>query len=457
MKYILGIDMGTSSVKLKFDTEDGVQKQRVVYDEISPRGFWEAVCRGARSMDLRGIRAVSLTSQVGTYIADGETMLSWKDKAGAAELGSVLGMLEREEAIREISMPHPMIASYPLPRLIYIKNNFEGAKKIGQPKDYLCEALTGNFVSDRFSFRGLANLESGKYSETLLDKFGLSHFTLPKLMQPASVAGYITKEASAATGIPEETRVVVGCNDFFAGLLGMGIWDEGDAFDITGTSEHLGYLRSDLPQADDGLVAGGYFNLNVHYGVTASSGVSLAYGRSFGNIQYISAEKALANTPPIFLPYLSGERAPIWDPAARGVFFGIKEGCTHDDMAYAVAEGVCFSMYHIYETMKMPTFRRIVTSGGAAKEPLLCRLKASLFGVPLVVCEEEDASVLGAQMIASVALGDHKSLRSVMREVCVTSDMYLPDAALRATLLRRFGTYRALYPALKAQMREGNL
>lgn len=457
MKYILGIDMGTSSVKLKFDTENGVQKQRIVYEEISPQGFWNAVCRGAREMDLRGIRAVGLTSQVGTYIADGETMLSWKDKAGEAELGYVLGTLDREDAIRELSMPHPKIASYPLPRLIYIKNRFPNTKKVGQPKDYLCEALTGSFVSDKFSFRGLAKLKTGAYSEALLQKFDLAHFTLPTLMPPTGVAGYVTKEAAEATGIPQGTRVIVGCNDFFAGLLGMGIWDEGDAFDITGTSEHLGYLRGDLPTADDGLVAGSYFNLNVHYGVTASSGVSLAYGQSFGDIGKISENEILAHTPPIFLPYLSGERAPVWDTSARGVFFGISEGCSHDDMAYAVAEGVCFSMYHIYETMKTPALGRIVTSGGAAKEPLLCRLKASLFGVPVTVCKEEDASVLGAQMIASVALGDYRSLRSVMREVCDMGETYLPSAELSAVLRRRFGTYRGLYPALKAQFRAGNL
>ncbi len=457
MNYILGIDLGTSSVKMKFDTEDGVQKQRVEYDEISPHGFWNAVCRGARQMDLRGIRAVGLTSQVGTYIADGKAMLSWKDKVGEAELGYVLDALDRETAICELSMPHPRIVSYPLPRLIYIKNSMSQAKKIGQPKDYLCEALTGNFVSEKFSFRGLANLESGTYSERLLQKFELSHLLLPKLLPPTGLAGYVTKEASEATGIPMGTRVVVGCNDFFAGLLSMGVWDEGDAFDITGTSEHLGYVRTDLPRADDGLVAGRYFHHNVHYGVTASSGVSLAYARNFGDFVDLSEKEILSHAPPVFLPYLTGERAPIWDPSARGVFFGIGEGCSNADMAYAIAEGVCFSMYHIYETMKAPTLGRIVTSGGAAKMSILCRMKASLFGVPVVVCKEEDASVLGAQMLASVALGDHKDLHAVMSSVCDIGKTYFPDAILGNILRRRYATYHALYPALKAQFRVANL
>ena len=153
--------------------------------------------------------------------------------------------------------------------------------------------------------------------------------------------------------------------------------------------------------------------------------------------------------PPIFLPYVNGERAPIWDANASGVFFGITAGTTQKQMAYAVMEGVVFSLYHIYEHMGFPKAKSITIAGGAAKNRGLCKLKASIFDIPVIVLEENDTSALGAQMLAAVGCGGYDSIESAMKENCVKKAYVKPDYELKAILRRRYEIYKGLYPALK--------
>ena len=109
----------------------------------------------------------------------------------------------------------------------------------------------------------------------MLEKIGVSESILPRLQKPDSVAGFITEQASKETGIPAGVPVYVGCNDFFAGLLGMGMIRSGSMFDITGTSEHLGLITDKEPDLQTPVVHGPYFRHHALYGVTASSGASL--------------------------------------------------------------------------------------------------------------------------------------------------------------------------------------
>ena len=351
-------------------------------------------------------------------------------------------------------MPHPHILSYPLPRLKFFQKKYEVLNDVCMPKDFLIEKLTGNRVSDPFSWRGLANLDAGKYSSYLLGKLGVDESILPRLQKPESVAGFVTKQASAETGIPAGTPVYVGCNDFFAGLLGMGMSQSGSMFDITGTSEHLGLITDKEPDLHTSVVHGPYFRHHALYGVTASSGASLKIGKGLWNVNDKSLLSCAKKNPPIFLPYVNGERAPIWDAKASGVFFGIHSETTQKEMAYAVMEGVTFSLYHIYEHMGFPKAKRITVAGGAAKNRSLCKLKASMFDIPVIILEENDTSALGAQMLAAVGSGDYESIEAAMKENCVQKVFVKPDRELKEILRRRYEIYKGLYPALKNSFAE---
>lgn len=453
-KSVLGIDLGTSAVKLLQRFEDGqVVKEKERYEEISPKGWWEAISRAMCRMELESVEAIGLSSQVGTYIVDGTEVISWNDPIGAEELAELKWTYSQEEFLAEISMPHPNIISYPLPRLLYIKKTYPAFQKVCQPKDFIGEKLTGKCMTDPYSWRGLANLNAKTYSKKFLKEMGIAEDMLPQIIDFTDVAGSTLQHVISGSGLKEGVPVYVGLNDYYASLLGMGIWNTGDMFDITGTSEHLGILE-DVVNMETEMVSGPYLQHHVHYGVTGSSGASLDFGLQFSKTGEMDIGETLKHKPPIFLPYLNGERAPIWDGDAKGVYFGIQAGCSKEDMAYAVLEGVSFSLYHIYEKMGQPEAKVMYTAGGAAVNRTLGQLKAELFGIPVKILKEHDTSALGACMVAELGIGWHKDLKEAMNFGVKVEETLYPTGKYQETLKQRFVVYKELYPALKEHFKQ---
>ena len=158
-----------------------------------------------------------------------------------------------------------------------------------------------------------------------------------------------------------------------------------------------------------------------------------------------------ASQPPIFLPYLNGERAPIWDADARGVYFGINEGCNEELLAYAALEGVVFSLYHIYESMGKPKAEAMKISGGAAVFPILNRLKSEMFNIPAEILAENDTSALGAAMIAALGAGWYPDVETLAKDVCKMKEIVWPTGQYKEWLEKRYTIYKELYPAVKTQ------
>ncbi|MBR3607631.1 MAG: hypothetical protein IKL51_08700, partial [Lachnospiraceae bacterium] len=183
----------------------------------------------------------------------------------------------------------------------------------------------------------------------------------------------------------------------------------------------------------------------VHYGVTASSGPSIKYGLSLQTNPVFYMEKIIKEKPPVFLPYVKGERAPIWNADARGAFLGIEENTSLELMTYAVMEGVVFSLYHIYETMGSPGIEEITVSGGAATIECLNKLKAEIFGVPINIVKESDVSALGACMTAAVGLGWYKEYTKAAEEWVKISQTVIPVGKYQEWFAKRYGIYKEFY------------
>ena len=450
-KNVIGIDLGTSSVKILQLFSDGTSRtSRASYKEISKEGWWEAVCRGLARLELDQVEAISLSSQVGTYMINETEVISWNCNVGKEEIEGIKKSYTEETFLKEISMMHPNISSYPIPRLKYIKKHFEEVKSVCQPKDALCKLLTGNLVTDPYSWRGLANLEKKCYSEFFLQELGITKEQLPEMIDAGALAG-ITKEIPLlGNTLPSGIPVYTGLNDYYASLLGMGIKAPGEMFDISGTSEHLGVIEEEIHRNTE-MVSGPYLQDYVHYGVTASSGVSIKFGLRLLEDKVFELEKIQKKETPIFLPYLNGERAPIWDGDARGMFFGICEQTGAEELAYAAFEGVVFSLYHIYESMGKPRAQSMKISGGAAVFPILNRLKAEMFGIPVEIMAENETSALGAAMIAAVGAGWYEDLQTAMAAVCKIKETMLPTGIYKEWLDKRYLIYKELYPAVKLQ------
>ncbi len=448
--YVLGIDLGTSAIKGVLRSVDGeAWKAKRRYDGQSLQDWLNAMAALIAELKEKSggdISAVGFSSQVGTYVVDGREIISWRSGAGREELEQILSVIPAEAFVNEIGMYHPNLISYPLPRLLYIQKHFGSGCEVLMPKELLIRELTGETLTDVFSMRGIADLSRGQYADSLKQRLGIE-IRLPQLKAPTDLAGYITEAAAKKYGLSAGTPVYLGTSDFFAGLLGMGIREAGEAFELSGTSEHVGYL-SETPRRE-GFVSGKYFFENCTYGVTRSSGPSCDFAiRNFG-VDCLELARMMAGKPPIFLPYLGGERAPVFDEQARGVYFGIGIDTDREQLAYAALEGVVFSLYHIVESMGAPKPKRLICGGGSAANALMNLLRATLFDCETVCVRENDTSALGACMLAMVGSGIYRDLREAI-EACVS---YLPPVEpmpqYREVLLRRFGIYKALYGDLK--------
>ena len=452
---IAGIDLGTSSVKIAcVDREGNIQKASCRYKENTVEEWLRAIRESFHQLDTQKITAISLSSQVGTYIAGGK-VLSWRDGGGEEELKELQETFTPEEFVTEISMVHPSLTSYPIPRIHYIQKRTEPdhiPQNICQPKECICRYLTGRNTSDQYSWRGLANQQTGKYSRKFLTYLGVSEESLPTLQSPFERAGYLLEKPAEECGLKPDIPVYTGCNDFYASLLGMGIVKPGDCFDVTGTSEHMGMITENLV-TDEQVIASPYLNGCVAYGVTASSGASLDLGLrelDLANVRYeIYRNK---KKMPIFLPYVNGERAPIYDSEARGVFFGIEADTTKEDMAYAVMEGVAFSIWHIMEALPKEDIHQIICAGGATRNKELLQLKADLFGIPFVRAKEEDTSAYGACMIGAVGEGWYPNIETAVGSMCSYDEAILPHENRK--LQDRFQLYKKIYRDLQQEFKE---
>ncbi|MBR6764647.1 MAG: hypothetical protein IKM13_12995, partial [Clostridia bacterium] len=268
MRYYLGIDLGTSGVKVMAASPDGaIQKEKASYREATPEGWLEAMELALgklwQKVPSAEIAALSLSSQVGTYLTDGGEIIGWQSAAGTQELSEIKSQVTQAAFLSELGMAHPDLISYPLPRLLYIKRHHPNAQRVCMPKEFLMETLTGECVTDPFSYRGLCHPSTRLYSSALLEKFGID-LALPPVASPTDLGGKVTPAAAGRFGIPQGTPVYLGCNDFFGGLLGMGVLSPGTVFELSGTSEHFGAITPS-PVADS-FVSGPYFEGCATYG-----------------------------------------------------------------------------------------------------------------------------------------------------------------------------------------------
>jgi len=456
-EFYLGIDIGTSSVKGVARSKTGESFTcRRAYSSNAPKGWKEAIralLDDINSLCEGRIAAIGFSSQVGTYIVDGKNIIPWYSSVGREELNFLKSIIGQEEFEAEISMQHPELVSYPLPRLMYIQKNYGEECEILMPKELIIRELTGRTVTDVFSMRGIANLESGRYAQALIKKAGINQ-KLPKIKLPTDIAGYVTEEAAKKYGLKSETPVYVGCNDFFSGLIGMGIYGIGDSFDLSGTSEHVGYIGKDINRC--GFVSGRYFVDNCTYGGTKSSGLCCDFAINNFGISDIDFDKAISSNPPIFLPYLNGERSPVFDDDARGVFFGISKESDKRALAYSVLEGVVFSLYDIACSMNMPKPKRLIVGGGSAKNELMNKIRASLFLCEVAGVYENESSALGACMLAMVGSGAYRDIGEAIRDNVKYTDIVKPDEKYSEILKARFCVYKELYGNLKSTFKKFN-
>jgi xylulokinase len=473
---IIGVDVGTTTVKALLTTADGRQLDRFSHNYPTSRpasGVVEqnsddwfdsvlaALSRFERNFDLSGLKGIGICSQVNTHVfvgRDGRALapaIVWQDGRCAAEAAELEAQVEVAKRIEWWGAPLPIDASHGLSRMAWMHRHHPDVwgltRWVMAPKDFCILRLTGESVADPIASVGLvgAGLD---YLTPLLELVPGATQRLPPLRKFTDVAGTI------AAGLPcAGAPVMVGAMDAWGGMFGVGVHWPGDAMYLSGTSEIMGIVSPRRIPTQGVIAFPTYENITLHAAPTQSGGASIAWLGSLldKDVEELSALAAILGPnerTPLFLPHLQGERAPVWDSHARGVFVGLDAGMGSAHLARSVMEGVGYSARWLLESLEQSADCRvdvIQCGGGGFQSHIWNQLRADILGRTLRRVAASDVAALGAAAIAAVGGGVHPSLAQALTAIVQFDREYVPDRDSAGRHEFGFVLYKDTYEATK--------
>jgi len=291
-----------------------------------------------------------------------------------------------------------------------------------------------------------------------VDAAGVPAAKLPPAVAAGTVVGGLTDAAAAATGLPAGTPIVGGTVDAFASYLGAGLLEPGDAYDPGGTAGGLGVYWDRPVEVPGSFVTPaplpGLFSVGA---AMAATGRALDWYRTEmlgGTVSTETLLREVADIPAgadglVFLPYLAGERSPIWDPSARGVLAGLTLGHRRGHVARAIVEASALALRHVAEPMLAAgiTIGELRVCGGPARSDTWNQIKADVTGFRVAVPRVLETGVVGSAILAAVGIGAFGDLRAAIPAMTAIDHHLEPRTEHAATYDKVYAAYRALYPA----------
>jgi xylulokinase len=487
---LIGLDVGTTSCKAGlFDAGGnmvalasapyGVHRLGDGRVEQDAGWYWDSAVRCLRQLlatpgvDPGRLAGMSACGQAPTMIlldAAGDPLraaILWQDTRAAAEAAALARDPGGEALARWLGISWPVDASMPMARFLWLHRNepqtLQRTRLVLSPKDLVQLRLTGSVATDLWSARGMVHQGTRQPIAALRELTGLDLGAVPPALASDAIMGRVSAPGAAATGLPEGLPVAAGWTDAMAAMLGSGGLNRaGLAADVSGTSEVVGLTLRERP-ADAGplltapVVNSGRWQL---YGPTQSSGGSLGWAmQTFASpaMETAAALAEAATAPPgaggvVFLPYLEGERAPLWDPRARGAFAGLGSAQGRAHLLRAVLEGVACSVRHILHTAEALSgteAAELRVAGGGSRLALWNQIKADVTGRPVRPCVTSENGVLGGAMLAAVGAGVYADVTAAGEAMVQLLDPVPPDGETAETYGRLYERYVALYPRIK--------
>lgn len=505
MEALLGIDLGTTGVKAAlFAADDGRTLADAFFEyplyhphpgwaEQNPADWWQATVSAIKTCLELGasagvqpgeVRGLGLSGQMhGVVLLDKDHQvvrpcIIWADQRSDAQCRWITERVGASKLIDYVS--NPALTGFSAPKLLWVRDNepenFARAQVMLLPKDYIRYRLTGVFAMEISDAAGtcLLDVKHGVWSQEVLKAIELDPALLPPIVPADAVAGRITAEVAALTGLPAGVPVAGGGADNACGAVGNGVVLPGLALVSVGTSGIV-LAHAATPQVDtSGPVPRVHtFNHAVPHawylmGVTQGAGLSLhwvrdniglpesALERWSGIDAYEILSKEAEGVPPgseglIFLPYLQGERTPHLDPYARGGWIGLTASHTRRHLIRSVLEGVAFSLKDCFAIIREQGLQieQMRATGGGAKSPLWRQIIADVLGAELVVTNATEGPAFGAALLAGVASGVYPSVEAACAQTVHVVERTAPRPEVAAAYEKAYETYRALYPALK--------
>ncbi|SBW04562.1 conserved hypothetical protein [uncultured Alphaproteobacteria bacterium] len=498
---VLGIDVGTTGAKCTVYDLGGTPvasayreypmlHPREDWAEEDPNTWWRAVADNVRACFRSGYVApeeiaaigVSCTNSFIPVAADGAPLYNAILQLDQRASDEVDWLREHVGVERIFRVTGNRIArgTFSLPTVRWFLRNrrdiVADTYKFLVPSGFIIRHLTGEFSinTSRMGFTLLSDIRTGEWDAGLADAAGVPFDLLPTPYRASDVVGGVTRAAADATGLMPGTPVVAGAMDTVAAAVGAGAIAPGDIFLAIGTCGRSCF-STDTPTFDDRLMNCRHAVEGQWLGVQATNaaGASLRWFRDvFGSALSLRAEAEkrsvfelmddlAATAEPgaggvVYLPYLSGERCPIWDPDARGVFFGLSFATGYAEMVRAVMEGVAFSIRQGQEIAlaHMPKPSRLSLGGGIGRSRLWCRIFADVLGYPIVRLRVSETETLGGAMLAAYGVGLIRSLDEMAGGVFDGCEVVEPDPAAAAIYDEMFAVYGEAYRRLAPEFAE---
>ena len=482
MLYI-GVDLGTSAVKLLLMDEKGGIKKIVSkeyelhfphpgWSEQKPEDWYSQSMEGIKELisecDKSQVAGISFGGQMhGLVVLDEDDdvirpAILWNDGRTQKEtdyLNNEIGKDKLSEYTANIAF-----AGFTAPKILWMRenepDNFNKIKKIMLPKDYLAYKLSGTFCTDYSDASGmlLLDVKNKCWSKQMMEICGVSEEQLPKLFESYEVVGTLKEDIAEELGLSKEVKIIAGAGDNAAAAVGTGTVGDGMCNISLGTSGTI-FISSKTFGVDSNNAlhsfdhADGYYHL-MGCMLSAASCNKWWMDEIIGTKDYGTEQAAitkLGENHVYFLPYLMGERSPHNDPDARGTFIGMTMDTSRADMTQAVLEGVAFALRDSFEIAKSLGIQidRTKICGGGAKSLLWKKIIANVLNVKVDVPETEEGPGYGAAILAAVACSEYASVEEAAQKLLKVVDTVEPDAELAAKYEKRYAQFKQIYPTVK--------
>ena len=490
MKYYIGIDLGTSSVKLMLVDEEGEIKNTVTkeYPVFYPRSgwseqnaedWWKAVCEAIPELldgvDGRSVKGIGVAGQMhGLVVLDSEDnvirpTILWNDgrtDKETAYLNEVIGKKKLFEYTGNIAF-----AGFTAPKIMWLRENepenFAKISKIMLPKDYINYLLTGTYSTDYSDAAGmlLLDVKNKCWSKEMLDICGISESQMTKLYESFEVVGTVKKEIADKFGIAQDAVVVAGAGDNAAAAVGTGTVGDGKCNISLGTSGTIFVSSHCFSGSEKQAIHsfchadGGHHLMGC---ILSAASCNKWFCDAILNTKDYKAEETavpkekLGKNEVFFLPYLMGERSPINDTNATGMFIGLRPNTTRAAMYQAVLEGVAFAIKDNLEIIKAfgIDIQSSCLCGGGAKSGLWREILANVLNIELNIPMTEQGPGYGAVILAMVGAGAYKTVKECSEALFKAKETVSPCPQLVALYNERYDKYRRIYPAVKELYKE---
>lgn len=490
MNMYIGADLGTSALKLLLVGSDGkilntVSKSYAVYypnpgwSEQNPEDWWDAFVSGVleltNSFDLKKICGLSVAGQMhGLVILDENDSvirpaILWNDGRTQKEtdfLNEKIGKDTLSELTANIAF-----AGFTAPKLLWLMENepenFKKISKIMLPKDYILYRLTGVHSTDYSDASGmlLLDVENKRWSEKMLEICHVSENQLPSLYESYEVTGTIKKDIATRLGFGDNVLCAAGAGDNAGAALGTNVAGNGKCNISLGTSGTI-FITSDKFGVDDNNGLHSFCHSDGAYHlmgcILSAASCNKWFCDEILKTDNYATDQTNIDTDSIlqndlfFLPYLMGERSPINDTDATGVFLGLRPTTKRSDMILAILEGVAFAIRDNLEIAKKLGIKieKSTICGGGAKSELWRKIIANVLNIRIDVPKTEEGPGMGAAYLAMVACGEFKTVLECSEKFFKIKDTVLPENKLSGHYEAKYRKFTKIYPEIKNLYKE---